>query len=284
MNSIFLLFLSLAQAGFLKMANTSSLQLSEKKSGLVLAGTYTIFNQGDETARSVFPSFRLDRFQWSGEAQNLGAGEQFTWSLNQIIPLEQLCLSVSPECPVALPVHGHYLVKIHKHYQDLNGYAFEVPDILELNLNGKSQTPLNLRLQISTEDQKNFAASYNLKNPFEERISFAIQLHLPKEMRLESSIPPVEVPSEGELQGSFQFENVKGLPGSEYIRVLSAEWAYQGKRSGQWAYNAFKIQRKSPARHWSLDQTFWAWWSWSLFLGLILMWIFWIRPLRRLPK
>ena len=129
-----------------------------------------------------------------------------------------------------------------------------------------------------------YTIDYTLKNLTDKLMKVRLHPVLPAEMNLQSQVSPVEIPANGEVTSSFSFQNVKGLPGSQYVVFLGAEWAESGKRRSHFAYATISVPKKESPLSWNSDLVFAAWWTWALFLSFIFMWIYWIRPLKKLNR
>lgn len=286
MNLIFLLLLSISQGGVLRIASEANLQLERKGSEVELVGTYSMHNQGDDFAKDVWPEFQLDQYQWRGGSQSLPAGEKFTWEIRELIPQEQFCLQVSDHCPVALPLRGQFLLSVQKHYQDPNGYIFVVPDFEILSMgSGESDPYLKLSLMVQKENAVEFMGHYGIQNQSDPNLQVQIQWLLPKEVESLTQPSPFEVPGKGEVSGSFQFQNRSGLPGSTYVAILTAAWEQDGARLALAEVSKFEIEsHKVVQPFFKQDRKILSWILWFTMVGLILMWLFWIRPLRKFSK
>lgn len=250
------------------MRGEHELGLKSANSQLVLEGEYTIVNEGNETAWKVQPVIRFDQFSWQGQEKNIPAGESASWPVNDSLKLEKV-----------LP--GAYIFQVEKRYQDQNGFQFAAPDLVALQFQQKVAAFIDMQVQVFSSDHQLFNVTYTLKNPSTQDLKVFLQFLLPKELELQSEIAPVELPALGEVQGHFQFRNLRGPLGSQYVAFLIGDWMQNGERQSQSTYALFQIEKK-PDQRWAPERKFWVWLCWSLILGLIGMWIFWIRPLHRL--
>ncbi|MGZ5278763.1 MAG: hypothetical protein ACXWC9_02400 [Pseudobdellovibrionaceae bacterium] len=265
-----------SQAGYLQIIGTSKLNLQKTSQGLLLSGEYQIENKGDEAARNVYPEINLDRFQWRGTPNLLQSGASYSWKVSQIISKDQL----------SLPDEGRFVVSIFNSYEDLNGYPFAIPAIELFSVNEKLEKSLpQLSLQIDALSSKQYSAQVSVTNPAKESLKLLPLYILPREMDLKTLEIPLEIPAGGELSTSFLFENRTGLVGSQYHAFLILRWIEHGQRQAAVASTGFKVE-KPPRRQGGLvtQQSFWAWWLWGLSLGLIWMWVFWVRPLRKFSR
>jgi hypothetical protein len=280
------LFLSMAQAGYLRMIGQPNLEIQRVNQKTILKGEYRIVNDGDEEALQVYPELQIDQFHWQGEPENLKPQQGASWKISE--ELKSLCRDRTEKCLLALPSEGEFLVKVQKHYQDMNAYHFVVPDLFTIN---SSRSPVNsqvinaeLKIRPPAQGETIYQAEYTARNNSAQRVKVLLTPLFPQEIQLHNEALVVEIPANGEIQGSFEFENAKGLPNSNYVGMLSAEWAEGTKRQTTFAYASFQIgAAETPVvSHWTADQIFWAWWLWSLVLGMIGMWAFWLRPLKKL--
>jgi hypothetical protein len=270
---IFLLTALNAQAGFLRILPEPNLRLEKQAQGLLLSGQFSIENKGTELARDVYPELKLDQFSWVGEKRILQAGEKFTWEISETILRKQL----------EEPLSGEFVLQIMDHYQDFNGYSFAIPNATILSLDTKTDSESNvptMELKIESTAVNQFSGQIQIFNPASSPQSYQISYLLPQEVEMVTPQVPVEVPAGGELSTNFQFENRKGLIGSNYQAFVVLQWVSENQRRALIKTAPFRIEKVSTK--WSLEQSFWAWWVWGLAVGLIFMWVFWIRPLRRL--
>lgn len=282
MTALLALLLTFANASFLQMRGEPKVELVDAGDHMVLKGEYAIHNEGDETAWQVFPVLGIDQYRWIGTGKNINPGQGFVWVLNERISTNDLCQEPKPGCQVELPSKGNFAVKVEKHYQDQNSYQFVVPDVFFVPVKANLFSSLNMNMEIVAQGGELFEARYNLENPNSYPVKAAVTPLLPLEVRPLSTPVPVEIPANGQVSGIFQFENQKGLPGSHYLAILTAEWAHEGHRNSQYVSGGFQIPKSSPAKKLSVHAMLWIWFGLGMFLGLMAMWIFWIRPLKKL--
>ncbi len=271
MTSIFWILLSVAQAGFLKMVGQPQLDIRSQQGQLQLQGNYRIVNEGNSPAFQVYPQLKIDGFQWAGEPEDIEAGESVEWKINEVLK------------PLTLPPSGEFLVRVQKFYRDQNAYSFQVPDLFILKTVAEDQpSSLSVKMKIRTsrENGTEFQIEYEIQNAGAESLRAQLNVLLPAEVTLLSPVVPVDVPGRGNIRGTLQFKNEKALSGSNYVAFLTAEWSEAGLRRTSFAYDTFQIKEAKQANKWSRDQLFWAWWVWGLFVGLLAMWWFWLRPLQ----
>jgi len=284
LNFLICLLISVSQAGFLKMRGEPSVSLSQTGNNLFLKGEYSIYNEGDETAWQVFPVLGMDQFRWLGPAQNISPGQSYTWKVNTPISEAELCNQVSDRCLVELPLRGNFSVRVEKHYQDQNGFKFVVPDVFFIPLQPKTFSTVHLTLEINSEQSGVYEGRYSIENPHAENLRLSVSPLLPEEVRLITPLVPIEIQGGGKVQGSFQFKNERGLPGSQYVAILIADWSQGGERNSQIASSVFYVPKLLDSGKWSFKFLFWFWFSLTLSLGLIGMWAYWIRPLRKISS
>lgn len=273
---LFTFLMSWAQAGYLQIVGEPQLKLHAHEQGLLLSGSYQIQNKGDETAREVFPEIGLEEFTWKGESRDLQAGETQTWAVLQVIPAEKL----------KLPLRGVFAFSMLNHYQDVNTYPFAIPSVELISLDAqKLVQPPQLDLVIEDDQTNLYKARVKIFNPSSQPLLVQPQPLLPREVVLQTTMVPLNVQPRGELETSFRFLNRKGLVDSFYQVHFILTWTEQGQRQAAVASGGFKIHKPKPARQaWGVEKTFWAWLLWIVGVGLIGMWAFWIRPLRRFRK
>jgi hypothetical protein len=273
MSWLFALLLTCSQAGFLRIVGEPTLALVPSGDGLKLFGEYEIQNQGDETARDVFPEFNIDQFTWSGEPQAIEAGGKVTWKVSQKILKSAL----------ELPLRGKFALAIYHHYADLNGYPFVIPSVQMINVGVVDEVVRpDVEMKIVSKGAGQYSANLKIRNPSAQKIKIWPQYLLPREMELRSPAVPLEVAAQAVLETSFLFQNQRGLPGSSYQAFSVLQWVENGRRQAVQATAYFKIGRQNkPQNGWSAESIFWGVLIWLLGAGLIAMWVFWIRPLRK---
>lgn len=286
MSCLFLVLFSVAQAGYLRIAGNSDIHLKKQGPTLVLSGTYTMTNQGNEEAKKVWPELSLDQYTWKGFPQDLAPGESYTWEFQKKLTKGDLCLQASAKCPQALPSKGQFLIRGHRHYQDRNGYLFVIPDVLTAALLSKTgKNLLDMQLKLKAIEKREYRAEVELVNQSEEDLKARVSWLLPYEMDQKTEAFFLEVPALGAASGRFLFRNRSGLPGSDYLAIGIAEWVENGERRVVFRSGLFKIENPPSAISFlKNDRSVLMWTLWSVSVGLILMWIFWSRPLRKSPR
>lgn len=278
------LFFAVAQAEFLKIQGEPSIQLIENDKRLHLSGEYSISNGGDEIAYHVFPVLGVDRYRWTGSAHNIGPGETHSWKIEDDVHSSKLCFERGLDCQEALPAKGRFLIRVEKHYQDQNGFQFVVPDAFIISHHPKTEPRLEMKIEVQAEKKDIFTVSYFLENLGSDDFRISLRPLLPQEVKLITAKVPLEIKPSSKLQGHFQFVNKRGLPGSQYIAFLVAEWAQGSERQSLIRYESFKIPSATSQRASSSRFVFWVWLLLGTFLGLIGMWIFWIRPIQKMTS
>ena len=196
------------------------------------------------------------------------------------------------------PILGEFAIQVLKHYQDLNSYAFATPDILKFSVPKELPPEVQLAIRTHQTSDNEFTSDFSLVNLTDRKTKIEMHYLLPKEVELLTPTVPFELPPKGQINSSFQFKNKTGLQGSNYQIVALAEWAdshrhltmaYSGfgirpfvapaSQGTEWTMGSFKIFFQ---RYLGSDQVFGFYWLAGLFLGLIAIWQFWLRPLSRL--
>jgi hypothetical protein len=304
---LIIFFLSFsAQASFLQMVGSADLRLRENDKGLLLTGTFSITNRGDEPAKEVHPRFTIDHFSASLEKRTIAPGEFFVWKLKLQVPKAKMCINISPRCPVALGGKGDLAIRIDKQYQDSNGYQFSAPEVLVLSTDlaatGSANSVAYGMLLVTTEAQGGglFKVEYDVKNMTEEAIEVEIQPVLPEQMRLMTQLVALKIGPKAGLLTHFLFRNEKALEGSTYQIPVVATWRDgEGFRRSLSQIGGIKVQNQATvSRPWrqklnsffsvysvlKSDKVFW--WVW---LGLFAfaftgLYFFWIKPWQSINK
>jgi hypothetical protein len=273
---LFAFLIGTAHAGYLQIVGESSVRLEKLNQNLRLVGEYQIKNQGDETARNVYPEIQIDQFSWHGEPVMLDAGTTHVWKISQTIASSQL----------VLPPLGRFALVIFHHYEDLNAYPFEIPSVQLLTVGAPMQSrEPSVQLTVLPVNSGIYSAQYSIANSSGDKLHCLPMYVIPREMELRSPELPLDIPGGGELAGSFLFENKSGLIGSNYHAFLVLRWVENNMRQASFVGANFLIEKnQTPAQAWNPEQIFWAWWFWITACGLIGMWAFWIRPLQKLGK
>ena len=302
---VFSLSLS-AQAAFLQMVGSAVLRLRENGKGLLLTGTLSITNRGDEPAKEVHPRIAIDQFSVALEKRTIAPGDFFVWKLKLQIPKAKMCLSVSPQCPIALGGKGDVAIRIDKQYQDVNGYQFSAPEVLVLSTDlaatGAANSVAYGMLLVTTEAQGGglFKVEYDVKNMTDEAIEVEIQPVLPEQMRLMTQLVPLKIGPKAGLLTHFLFRNEKALEGSTYQIPVVATWLDgDGYRRSLSQIGGIKVQNQAvESRSWAQkinslfsvfnffksDRVFWWLWLGLFTLGFAGLYFFWIKPWHSINK
>ncbi len=275
-----------ASARFLQIVGESQLHLSREAGALLIKGIYLIENRGDEPAQNVFPTFQLDQSQLTLDPQTVSPGQKISWDIEWRIPLQNLCQNPNDKCPLSLPDRGQFLLQVLNHYRDRNGYSFSVSEPLEIiSEDSPGETPAKpqIYLKIQAQEHDLFLVNYRIFNPNSEARKFALRVLIPDELRfLNHHLGSVNIEPQSEIRGNFQIQNQMGLPGSGYQVILSAEWNEKDQRATASGMENFQLSAVKTLSKNQIDFRFWGWFFISSALGLICMWIFWIRPLKKI--
>lgn len=282
----FTLLFSIAQAGYLRITSESNIELDQKGRSFELRGTYTIQNQGNEGAKQVWPEFRLDKYHLRGSARDLEPGESHTWEFKERFTDRELCLQASSQCPLGFPAKGQFLIRVFKNYQDQNGYLFSIPEVLiTASPHEKDTNQLDMTLRLAPARAKEFEAEISFKNESNQDLKVLSSWMLPREVDVLTDPRVLEVPTHQSVAGKFSFRNRSALPGSSYVAIAIAEWTEGDERKASFQVKPFQVEKaEGMVRLLKKDKAVWAWTLWSVCLGLLFMWAFWIRPLKKLSK
>lgn len=287
-----ILLATTAQAGFLRMASSSEVSLQRIKGEIWLKGKYSIENQGDETAKDVFPAFHLDGWKKEYEKRTLPAGEKTTWQVNERIPNNQLCKSFGEQCVLVLPDQGDFFIRVEKNYQDQNSYPFSAPEILSLSIDKKSSLKsardlISATIKVKMIGTNEFQGDYTIKNKTSKPHKLGLHLLFPKEISLQTPRLPLDLNASGELNGTFYFKNTSGLHGSDYLAMMVIETVSDGERIFLWEPTRFKIENFRPpvfqalTSKFSIEQWFFYGMGALSVVALIAMLLWWELPRRK---
>lgn len=224
---ISLIYAPVALAGYLTIGGSSNLTASLNGSTVLLRGTYTITNTGDEQAHRVFPSFQLGTFTYSGEPKSVGVNGEERWEIKADIDLKNIAGGeTSPNA-----VKGMYPLLIRRHYEDANGAKFSAPDVELLPLGnlteqelGTVRTPRLTPLVSCDGNGETFTCKLEILNTGDD--SYKVHTFYHTTMEIQGVTPPgdIEVPARDQASWSFDLKNFSGLPGSSYGVFAILEW------------------------------------------------------------
>src|SRR5262245_7503126 len=121
-----------ARAGTIRLVGEPFVEAVPDGEGIHLTGRFEMRNDGDETAREVFPALELGGWVYAGEPADINAGQQHVWQIDGAISAEQLGCRADAQARCAgldLPRRGAFPMFVRKHYRDLNGKAFSAPAV-----------------------------------------------------------------------------------------------------------------------------------------------------------
>ncbi len=242
--SLFFLFpgflpVDVAYAGTLTMIGSGGLEATREGPQIRIKGVYAIENRGDETAKEVFPQFRVGHWAWSGTPRAIDAGKKTEWSVDEVFDESKLqCEETEPCASLQLPLNGAFPLLVLRHYQDLNGYRFSAPDVQRLligNLTGEQldriQAPaLQTTMRTSGDGQK-YRGTMETLNLGMKPIRASVSAHTTREL-VTASLPPfVDIPPQARTNVEIQWENFSGLEGSGYATFAILQWNDDGVRN-----------------------------------------------------
>src|SRR4051794_11475111 len=108
-----------AHAGYLTIQGKATLDSRLVSGGkkILIFGKYSIDNQGDETAKAVFPSLEIGQWLWTGEPRDIDATKATEWPIEQSFDVEKLnCPAGQPCSSVTLPTNGAFPVFVRRYY------------------------------------------------------------------------------------------------------------------------------------------------------------------------
>lgn len=232
-------FVDSACAASITMVGNSTFDTSIVGSDLKLHGSYTLNNAGDETARDVFPTFRLGEWGWSGDPRIVEKGAKESWNIDAQIPLKQLgCAHVASCSSENQSTRGVFPILVRNHYADLNGYKFTAPQIVPLLVG-----PLNPRetvtvhepdLQAQLEfhgDGQRFRGELIVQNLTDLRRTVSISGFSSQELGVLDPSQSVTLPPKGEERVKLNVQNFSGTLGSTYPVFALVEWDEDGMRN-----------------------------------------------------
>ena len=198
---------------------------------------YKIKNEGNVSARQVFPEFRLGTWTWIGPTTMLKAGTSHDWDLNEAFEKTFLQCREGDACAgLILPETGIFPLLITKHYQDLDAYQFSAPSVLTVAV-GVSQETLARLSQIPFQaslsfvgDGRQFTGHLKLTNSSSVERLVAVSYHASREILIESKPQVVILPAAGSNDATFQLQNVSALSGSVYPVFVVFQWDEGGVR------------------------------------------------------
>lgn len=223
-----------------------------------ISGTYSIANQGDESAQQVFPSIQIGSWAWAGDPRFIKANEKTEWKIQTRVPLEKFF-----DTGKKLPATGLYPAIVTRHYQDLNGYALSAMDILPAMIGRLTEEQTTL-IRLAEIDGK-FTAQGNGQKfkaiaEFNNHSTSPHQAHIryivPRELKTDIQSTEIKIPAGSKGEHSVQILNDRGIDGSGYAVFVVAEWENQGLRNATWASTVIAINKVTYAWEWAVAIVF----------------------------
>lgn len=219
--SILVLGSSTAWASKLVIQGAPQLEFRRSGVGLVVEGSYSILNSGDEVARDVFPLLEVENKSWSGEPREIAPGASFSWNVT-------LELSDSK-------IEGLIPVRVSRFYKDLNQHQFSAKDLLVLatpDLSMDQRTKLHTptlisRLLLASTGQR-FDGRLELRNVSAEELTPTIELLFPLELSFEVSGRNINITPGQTIDLKISGRNLTAFPGSNYPVLALISWEKDG--------------------------------------------------------
>jgi len=239
-----------AFAARLTIVGTSDLRISLEDERVILAGTYSTLNKGDETVTQVFPVIQLGQWSWAGEPQNIDIGGQASWTIQEEFPQGMLaCGDKAPCAEKDLPSVGLFPLFTTLHYQDLNGYAFSAPKLETVLLGGvtgvdlvNARSPfLQARFDLSGDGSK-FRGHLEVLNLHDKPKEIVVTYFTSRELHASPKSELLELAPNAAQNTSTTLTNFSALPGSTYPVFAVLQWNENGVRNTVSAFATVLIE------------------------------------------
>ncbi len=274
-------------AGSISIVSEIKLELKNKSGQMYLIGNYKLSNRGDSVAMDVYPQIAepsVLHFSWRGDSVLLGPGSHHDWRIEEK-------LSANGE------LFAKYLFLFTNNYRDQQGYPFSAVTMEPISyhysdkkLLANDNRSISLKIdEISREfvgSEIIYTLKYHVENLSDRMISVDVAGHLPHEFKLRTESVPLQIAPQSNVEGLIQWDGEKAVLGSQYAIFLYAHWAPptgQGKGFYQWQDSTIHIGKKKAETiyFFSPDTGFMVFFLMAAWLGFVLLWLFWWRPLRR---
>jgi hypothetical protein len=272
-----------ASASNLTIEGYPKFEVKQEGQNWRLIGTYEIVNNGDETAKNVFPNLELGSWHWVGEPKTLAMKEKAVWNLDEILPGEKLACKAGDTCAGQnLPDHGLFPLLIRRHYEDMNSYQFTAAEVLNIvigELTGEAMVssrakPLVAKLAFH-ENGNSFGAKLELKNISQVPKKVSVAYFTSREIEVMTQPKIVELSGGAVNISDAELKNFSGLEGSSYAVFAVMQWEEFGVRNSLATSGIVRIEKP---KHVSLLMGMVT----AAILGsLFLIYLFVLRPRRR---
>lgn len=236
--SICFFVVNTASATFIRLDGDSSFTVETEAgaSHFVFSGNYKISNRGDETAFSVYPSFRLGTWRWTGDEKSIKAGEGAEWKFEAEVSVQSLVPEQDKE--FLLPIKGRHPVFVKRHYQDSRRYDFSAVEITGILIEELTEEQNKLvedpsvKLQTSLDEGSEIIEGKAvLLNYSEKEIPVRVSYFGADELSVFSDLRSVILKKMSSEEIGFSVKNLQGVSGSSYPVYVLAEWEESGVRN-----------------------------------------------------
>lgn len=223
--------LPVAKAGTLTIVGTPILRASIDGGSIDLSGSFELRNQGNESAREVFPEVEIGSWSWVGTPEFMTQGSKKEWKFEELVSVEKLACRENVSFCTNLPARGALPVRIRRHYQDLNGYRFTSPDVLTLEIGALTSEEqktvripsLDANLALGPPGQQ-FSGKLEISNLAEVRREVLVSAFSSRELNVEMRPEIVTVLPGNPVTLPVSITNFRGLDGSIYAVFAVLEW------------------------------------------------------------
>lgn len=250
--SIFVLFYAdMAFASSLTIEGHPRFEVKQEGENWRISGAYEIVNNGDETARNVFPNLELGAWRWVGEPKTLAMNETAVWNLNEVLPREKLACVAGDNCAgQALPDRGLFPLLIRRHYEDTNSYQFSAAEVVDLTLGeltnealvASRARPIVAKLAID-DDGDDIDAKLELKNISPSPKKISVSYFTSREIEVITPPQTIELAGGGVNVSDAEFRNFSGLEGSSYATFAVLQWEEFGVRNSLAVSGILRIEK-----------------------------------------
>jgi len=233
---VILLGAASAYAGSISLVSSSEFQTTLNEQSLSLKGTYKLSNDGDETARDVFPTLRLGNWGWSGNPRMLKKSAEEIWHIEADIPLIDVTCENRSNCVASpSPLRGVFPLLVRHHYSDLNGYKFTAPSLVALQMGTLSplesvmvhEPELTARFEITGNGQQ-FYAKLTVQNLSQRQRQVSVSAFSSQELMLLDDPRKLDLASMDSKEVSLKIQNSSATLGSSYPVFALITWNDEG--------------------------------------------------------
>lgn len=244
------------QASFLRIQGRSEFTVTADGDTIRLRGEYVMKNEGDESARRVFPSFQLGKWSWAGEPRDIERDQEHAWQIDSALQRSDLqCADVAACAGLDLAARGLFPLLTRRHYEDANGMRYSAADVeiieigpLDEGERSRMRAPsLDAKMECSGNGDGAFVCAIEMLNSSQSDQRVALSLHVPAELQSKQPAQQVLVPAGATTRVRAALANFSGRPGSSYAVFGVMQWEQGGVRGTQRVFSQALITEPERA-------------------------------------